>query len=110
MRLICPSGCLCKASDDDIKVQKHKNILHPPDKYPCCVQVVCGGHYIDHFPLDGVPSSTSKLIISPSSSSLHNKLNLSPSLRMLRSLNQLDITHSNIPNIGQSAGTRSIFF
>jgi len=81
-RLICPSGCLCKASDDDVKV-------------------VCGGHYMDHFPLDGVPSNTSKLIISPSSSSLHNKLTLSPSLRMLRSLNQLYITHSNIPNIGK---------
>ena len=63
-------------------------------------QVVCPGHYEDHFPLDGLPRNTSILSISPSNTQLHNRLTLSPSLRILRNLSHLHITHSNIPNIG----------
>ena len=66
--------------------------------YMC--QVVCSGHYSDHFPLDGVPVSTAVLVVTPASPRLHNQLTLSPSVRRLRNLTRLDITHSGIPNIG----------
>ena len=63
-------------------------------------QVQCGGHYQDHFPLDGVPLNTTSLVISPASST-HNSLTLSPSIRRLRRLTELKITNSKIPIIGR---------
>ena len=62
---------------------------------------MCSGHYSDHFPLDGVPLHTAVLVVTPASPSRHNQLTLSPSVRRLRNLTRLDITHSGIPNIGE---------